>query len=158
MALLRVRVNEIETESAYEYFAGLDVGGLPIWTSDISARRPVWEDATNGTHRLAVSYNAPLDRYFLTTMTVTRVGRIAIYDAPKPWGPWTTLLIEQDENRWGSKVVVFSFVNKWLSPDGRDFVLVYTRSDSWASIEGTFTVSEAGRPLPPAAPILLEPR
>ena len=39
--------------------------------------------------------------------------------------------------------ILFSFVNKWLSPDGRDFVLVHTRNDRWASIEGRFEIAES---------------
>jgi hypothetical protein len=87
---------------------------------------------------MAVSYNPGLKRYLLTTMTIDRHGRLAIYDAPEPWGPWTTVLFEQDRERWGNKVVVFNFVNKWLSADGRRFVLVFTKDDHWASLEGEF--------------------
>ena len=33
------------------------------------------------------------------------------------------------------------FVNKWLSADGRDFVIVHTRNDRWATIEGRFQLA-----------------
>lgn len=136
IALLRVPLERVTRKSEYETFAGLSRSGEPDWTSDLSARTAVWEDAANGTHRMAVSYNPGLERYLLTTMTVDRNGWFALYDAPEPWGPWTTVRIERDPTRWGGKVVAFNFVNKWLRDDGRDFVLVYTRNDSWATIEG----------------------
>ncbi|KKU96023.1 MAG: hypothetical protein UY28_C0039G0005, partial [Candidatus Amesbacteria bacterium GW2011_GWB1_48_13] len=71
-------------------------------------------------------------------------GYIGIYDAPEPWGPWTTVLFK---NAWDSslnglmnpdaiKTVYFNFSNKWAS--GNNFVMVYTDRDNWASIEGHF--------------------
>jgi hypothetical protein len=32
-------------------------------------------------------------------------------------------------------------VNKWLGADGRDFVLVHTKNDRWATIEGRFELA-----------------
>ena len=141
ISLTRVHRNNIENKWAYEFFAGLNAQDEPMWTNNISYREPVWEDTIGGAHRNAVSYNAPLNRYFLTTMNEDRDGRIGIYEAPNPWGPWSTVLVEENSWRWGSKVVVFTFVNKWLSGDGRDFVIAYTRNDSWATIEGHFSVN-----------------
>jgi hypothetical protein len=142
IALLRVVHDRLDDRTAYEFFAGIAKGGSPTWTRDIAARKPVWQDAVNGTHRMAVSFNAGLKRYLLTTMTIDRRGWLAIYDAPEPWGPWTTVLFQQDQQRWGTKVVVFNFVNKWLSDDGKRFVLVHTKNDHWASIEGEFLIVE----------------
>ncbi len=145
IALMRVPVERIETESAYEFFAGSGPDGGPIWTTEVAARSPVWEDERNGAHRMAVSYNPGIGRFLLTTMTVDRSGWFALYDAPLPWGPWTTVLVEQNVKRWGGKVVVFHFANKWLRDGGRDFVLVYTRNDSWATLEGRFRLrNESG--------------
>jgi hypothetical protein len=85
----------------------------------------------------------------LATQQVSRFqssnGHIGVYDAPEPWGPWTTVLLA---NTWtlglqnGSKTVFWNFSNKWLSTDGKSFVMVYTGpgSDSWGSVEGTFEV------------------
>lgn len=143
IALVRVPQSRLHDRTAYEFLAGINETGSPRWTAEIARRKPVWQDAANGTHRMAVSYNAGLKRYLLTTMTVDRQGHLAIYDAPEPWGPWTTVLFQQDTSRWGTKVVVFNFVNKWLSADGRQFVLVYTRNDHWASIAGEFLMSNA---------------
>jgi hypothetical protein len=133
--LLRVPRAKIETKSAYEFYAG-----AASWTRDPAQRKPVWQDA-QGTHRMAVSYDAPLQRYLLTTITHNRDGWMSIYDAPEPWGPWTHVHTEFAPERWGSYTILFSFVNPWLSADGRDFVLVHTKNDRWATIEGRFEVS-----------------
>jgi hypothetical protein len=66
---------------------------------------------------------------------------MSIYDAPEPWGPWTHVHTEFEPQRWGTYTILFTFVNKWLSADGRDFVLVHTKDDRWASIEGRFRLA-----------------
>jgi hypothetical protein len=140
--LLRVPRERIESKDAYEYYAGEDAKGAIAWTQHAIQRRPVWTDADNGTHRIAVSYNPGVKRYLLTTVAIDRAGRMSIYDAPEPWGPWTHVHTEANSERWGSRTILFSFVNKWLGPDGRDFVLVHTKDDRWATIEGHFQVAK----------------
>lgn len=154
IALLRVPRGRVGTRSAYELFAGLREGE-PTWTASLRDRAPVFEDAENGVMLTSVSYNAGLDRYLLVTHHVSRHrddgGRIGIYDAPEPWGPWTTVLFADP---WalglqdGSYTVYWNFSNKWLSEDGRRFVLVYTGpgEDSWATVEGSFEVRAVPEP------------
>jgi hypothetical protein len=136
--LLRVPRAQIETKTAYEFFAGVDPQGQARWTSASAERQPTWADPVNGTHRIAVSYNPALKRYLLTTITIDRTGWFSVYDAPEPWGPWTHVQTEHNPERWGRLTIIFTFVNKWLSSDGREFVLVHTRNDHWSSIEGRF--------------------
>jgi hypothetical protein len=138
--LVRVFRSDIETKSAYEFFAGLDVNGQPRWAAKTGERKPTWSDSVNGTHRIAVSYNAELKRYLLTTIAIDRTGWFNVYDAPEPWGPWTHVYTEHNPERWGRLTIIFTFVNKWLSGDGRDFVLVHTKNDHWSSIEGRFNL------------------
>jgi hypothetical protein len=140
--LLRVRRAAIESKRAYEFFAGLEPNGLPHWTTAAAERKPTWADSVQGTHRIAVSYNPGLKRYLLTTITRDRSGWMSIYDAPEPWGPWTHVHTEHNPDRWGTLTIIFSFVNKWLSADGRDFVIVHTKNDRWATIEGRFQLRE----------------
>jgi hypothetical protein len=140
--LARVRRDEIESKAAYEFYVGADAAGGPRWTKQLAQRKPVWADAVNGTHRIAVSYNAPLQRYLLTTIAIDRSGWMSIYEAPEPWGPWHHVHTEHNPDRWGKLTIIFSFVNKWLSADGKDFVLVHTKNDRWATIEGHFDVAQ----------------
>jgi hypothetical protein len=136
--LLRVPRGQIEDKRAYTFFAGPEADGGPRWTPKSGERRPVWHDAAQGTHRIAVSYNPVLERYLLTTITIDRSGWMSLYDAPEPWGPWTHVHTEHNPERWGTLTIIFTFVNKWLSADGRDFVIVHTKNDRWATIEGRF--------------------
>jgi hypothetical protein len=140
--LMRVLRGQLETKEAYQFCAGLDPRGEPRWTRTISERKPIWQDAAQGTHRIAVSFNPALKRYLLTTITIDRSGWMSLYDAAEPWGPWTHVHTEHKPERWGSLTIIFSFVNKWLSADGRDFVIVHTKNDRWATIEGRFRLVE----------------
>jgi hypothetical protein len=160
--LLRVDKNEMLTsKSSYEYFNGLDGNGDPIWSKDINVKQPVFQDPNGVGWTLAVSYNAGLERYILTTEhTESNQGNLGIFDAPEPWGPWTTVayLNRSDGTRFAhdfpaipETTFFWNFANKWLSEDGEEFTLVFTgtgKNDSWNTIRGTFTLANQ----PPAAP------
>jgi hypothetical protein len=166
ISLLRVPKSRMDNKSNYEYFAGLDGAGTPQWSSRISNRSPVFADPTNGVMRTSVSYNAPLGRYILITQQVNRQRsenyHIGMYEAPEPWGPWSTIFFGNPEkdlpeplNR-GSKTVYWNLSNKWLSADGLNFVMVYTGdgADNWGTVQGTFAIDGS----PPGLKIPAPPR
>jgi hypothetical protein len=144
IALMRVPRGAIMDRTQYEFFAGLSTSGAPRWVADITQRRPVFEDRDGGVGwNTSASYNAGLDRYLLITEhDVTSRGNIGVFDAPEPWGPWTTVLYQSG---FGvplieSTTFFWNFANKWLSADGRSFVLVFTgtgSNDSWNTVRGT---------------------
>lgn len=134
--LLRVKRSRIENKAAYEFFAGVDASSGARWTSQSAQRQPVWQDPKQGTHRVAVSYNAGVRRFLLTTITLDRSGWMSVYDAPTPWGPWTHVQTEHNPERWGTLTIIFTFVSKWQGADGRDVVVVHTKNDRWSSVEG----------------------
>ena len=164
ISLLRVPKDEVENQTSYEFFAGLDGNGDPTWVSDIDGRQPAFRDDVNGTMRTSVSYNAPLERYLLITQQVDRHKaddyHMGIYDAPEPWGPWTTVFFGNPNTdispslNTGNKTVFWNLSNKWLSADGKEFVLVYTGdgSDSWGTVEGVFTVAGSSDTTAPSVP------
>lgn len=145
LALVRVPRTEIADQARYEYFAGLDrKTGAPRWSSDPADRHPVWSDPVNGIRHPAVHYNPGLGRYILTAEhTESGSGNIAVYDAPEPWGPWTTVHLHHRFGKWTmrDKGFMWVFPTKWLSADGRDFVLVFSGGgplDSWNTVRGRF--------------------
>ena len=169
ITLMRVPKNQLEKKSKYEFFAGFDSDGNPKWSANGNQRKSVFEDAANGVMRTSVSYNAGLKRYFLITQHVDRYksngAYMGIYEAPEPWGPWNTVLfgdpfqlgLQSDKGQ--RKTVYWNFSNKWLSKNGKDFVLVYTDADEWATVEGSFIASpdqtpsrsdSINRPYPPS--------
>ncbi|RME14906.1 MAG: DUF4185 domain-containing protein [Bdellovibrio sp.] len=164
ISLIRVPKNQIESFSAYEYFTGFDSNNQPTWSKNLSDRKPVFQDPNNGNMRTSISYNAGLKRYLLITQQVNRFAsnnyHIGVYEAPEPWGPWKTVLFNNPQNvgpglNTGPKTVYWNFSNKWLSPDGRHFVLVYTGPgpDEWGTVEGDFILKTTQQDTtPPSAP------
>lgn len=129
ISLWRVPKTHIMDRRKYQFFAGLDKNGKPIWTETFALRRPVFRDTVNGIFNTSVSYNPGIGRYLLITEhTSFARSNMGIYDAPEPWGPWTTVAFETG---WGAptiakKTFFWNFSNKWLSPDGKEFVLIFT--------------------------------
>jgi hypothetical protein len=144
--LMRVPKTQLASQSAYQFFSGYGSGGAPLW-GNFDARLPVLTDP-NGVQRISAMYNPGLNRYLLVTNhTQANVGDMAIFDAPEPWGPWTTVTHETGWPAGGELVrssYYWNFSPKWLSADGKDFVLVFTGRDSldaWNSVPGRFIVS-----------------
>jgi hypothetical protein len=145
--LVRVPKSQIMDRDAYEFFAGLDGNDNPTWSSNITNRKPVFEDANGVGWNVSVSYNPGLGRYLLMTEHHESFkGNLGIFDAPRPWGPWTTVAYYTN---WGGTNTTFfwNFSNKWLSTDGTNFTMVYTgidqssdTNDSWNTVRGTFIV------------------
>jgi hypothetical protein len=142
--LARVPRTSVPERAAYSFYAGADASGRPLWTTDAALRQPVFEDAQGVGWCLSVSYSPGLRRYLLCTEhTQSHRGKLGLFEAPQPWGPWTTVAYDND---WGAGHVptntfYWNFANKWLSPDGRQFVLSFTgrgENDSWNVVRGRF--------------------
>jgi hypothetical protein len=143
--LARVPKHRQLDRSAWSFFAGRDAQGRPTWTTDLAGRQAVFEDREGGVGwNVGVSYNAGLKRYFLCTEHgESHRGILGIFDAPEPWGPWTTVLYEND---WGKDHIPLNtfcwfLPTKWMSPDGRSFTMVFSgrkENDSWNTLRGQF--------------------
>jgi CubicO group peptidase (beta-lactamase class C family) len=81
--LARVPKGRITEQSAYEFFAGEGK-----WTRDLAQRKPVFRFPGHCERTDAV-YHPGLKRYLLT-VSYGHDGGWGIFDAPEPWGPWTT--------------------------------------------------------------------
>lgn len=141
--LARVHKDEILNLDAYSFFAGMK-GNSPIWTKDIHKRVPVFRNPDGVGWCINVSYNEGLGRYLLTSEhTETHRGNFGIFDAPDPWGPWTTVYYG---TKWGEghipvNTFYWNFPNRWVSEDGKSFSLIFTgrkENDSFNLIRGNF--------------------
>jgi hypothetical protein len=64
-----------------------------------------------------------LKRYLLA-VSYGHTGGWGIYDAPEPWGPWTTAFHTE---YWGLGMTHgYRLPSKWISPDGKDMALVFS--------------------------------
>jgi len=143
--LSRVPRNEITNRDAYEFFMNLDQDGSPVWTKDIQQRGGVFTNPGRCL-RSGISYNAGLKTYLWWHQgprdgADTRFrGGFAIYDAPEPGGPWTTVY-HTDEWDVGPGETA-SFPTKWMSDDGRICYLVFSGNDNFSVRKVTFTLSD----------------
>lgn len=149
--LSRVPKNAILDRARYEFFIGFDADGKPSWSAELARKRPVFEDANGVGWNLSVSYNPGLRRYLLATEhSESHVGRFGLFDAPEPWGPWTT--VDYDET-WGAGHIelttfYWNFNQKWLSADGTNFTMIFTgvrTNDAWNTLDGRFVLKSPSR-------------
>jgi len=157
LVLARAPRTRFRNRASYEFFSGLDAAGQPQWTRNLSERGSVFTHAGR-CYRSRVTYNAPLRRYFLVqavpaaasrdragTLDTRFHGGLAIYDAPEPWGPWTTAFFA---DRWdvgpGDSA---SFPSKWISADGLTLHLIFSGDDCFSVRQATLVpvVRQDGR-------------
>lgn len=144
--LTRVPKERILERDAYEFFTGRDSRGQPQWSANLAAKKPVFADPNGVGWNLSVSFNPGLRRYLLATEhTETHAGKFGLFDAPEPWGPWTTVAYDES---WGAGHVEVStfywnFNQKWLSADGTRCTMIFTgknTNDSWNTVNGRFVL------------------
>lgn len=142
MVLARVAVNEITRREAYEFFAGI-VDGAPRWTRDLARRGAVFAHE-GACYRSSISHSAPLRRYLWCQTGLgedtRQQGGFAIYDAPEPWGPWTTVYFTKEWDVGPGETSCLP--SKWMSDDGRTVYLVFSGNDSFSVRRGTVRLGE----------------
>ncbi len=144
MVLARAPKERMRERAAYEFFARLDERGGGRWTRDIAGRGAVFT-RRGGCYRSSVSYDAGLRRYLWCQTGQgedTRVaGGFAIYDAPEPWGPWTTAF--STENWDVGPGESMHLPPKWMSADGLTVHLVFSGDDCFSVRRGTLRLRAA---------------
>jgi len=143
MVLARVPRDEITDGQAYEFFVRRGQSGEPVWSKDIGERGAVFSHPGE-CYRSGVSYNAGLRRYLWVQILPGAPARelrtgendprfrggFGVYDAPEPWGPWTTAYFTRLWDTGPGETA--SFPTKWMSPDGRTLHLVFSGEDSFS--------------------------
>jgi CubicO group peptidase (beta-lactamase class C family) len=119
--LARAPRNRLRDRSAWELFAGMS-GGRPSWTKEIAGREPAFE-YPGRCERTDAVYHPVLKRYLLT-VSYNHEGGWGIYEAPEPWGPWSTMFHTDD---WGlGPTHGYRLPAKWFSADGKTIWLVFS--------------------------------
>ncbi len=146
--LARVNKRSVLDASAYEYFAGLDSRGGPIWDRDPARMRPIFSDrapSRPGCRGVCPSMRSTLgdmvyDRAIRRYIGVAQgrfVGQTSFYDAPQPWGPWTVIAYYNVDRASGSggwanlgsqggESLGVHIVNAWTSSDGLTLWMTYS--------------------------------
>jgi CubicO group peptidase (beta-lactamase class C family) len=145
MVLARVHRDRIVEQDAYQFFQRLDDEGRPVWTDDVEQRGAVFTHP-DLCRRSGVSYNAGLGRYLWWQQRAeedvdTRFeGGFGVYDAPQPWGPWTTAYFTPEWDCGPGEMG--SFPTKWMSDDGRTCYLVFSGNDYFSVRRAVLTLRE----------------
>ena len=143
--LMRAPKSKLASRAAWEFFESLDAAGQPRWTKDIGRRGAAFVNP-DACLRSAMTYNAGLRRYLWWQQLPqpkghkdrgdTRFsGGFGVYDAPEPWGPWTTAFFTP---RWDVGPGEHGdFPSKWISDDGRTLHLVFSGDDAFCVRKAT---------------------
>src|SRR5262249_4485694 len=115
----RVPADKILDRSAYQFLSGVAGNNRATWSFDVDKMRPAFVDPNGMGDLLEVTYNAKLKRYLLSCYH-KGPGQLGIFDAPEPWGPWTTVAYYENWGDMGTEGegLTCSFPSKWISPDG----------------------------------------
>jgi len=143
MVLARVPQEKIGARDAWEFLVRVDEGGAPVWTREITQRGSVFENRGR-CYRSHVIFNPGLKRYLWCQTGLGKdprfAGGFAIYDAPEPWGPWTTVFATDawDVGPGESS----SLPTKWISADGRTVQFVFSGDDSFSVRRGEIVLRD----------------
>ena len=134
MVMARVHKEQIRNRKAYEFFKGLNDSGKPIWTKDIHEMRAVFINPGR-CYRAGITYNHGLKRYLWCQTIYGEYdmrfkGGIGIFDAPEPWGPWTTVYYTEQWDVGPGETS--SLPAKWMSNDGKTCYLLFSGDDCFS--------------------------
>ena len=129
-------INDI---NAYEFFAGHDSSGKPIWTNKFEDIKPLVE-WNNHMGCVTATYVPCLKKYLMCVTdgwpTVAKMtSYILVADAIT--GPWRMVSYMKD---FGEQGYFLNFPSKFISPDGRTLWLCYSAnfSPGWNDVELKF--------------------
>ncbi len=122
LVLARVRKDRIREREAYEFFSHRNPSASPVWTTNIRRRGPLFAFPGH-CQRVGAVFN-PFCRRYLLSLGFDQSGGWGIFDAPEPWGPWTTAFFTRD---WGlGKTHDYRLPAQWISGDGKEMSLVFS--------------------------------
>ena len=121
---------------AYEFFAGHDPAGAPIWTSDFAKIKPLLE-WNNHMGCVTATYVPSLRKYLMcVTDGWPTVAKMTSYilEADLITGPWRMVAYMKD---FGEQAYFLNFPSKFISTDGRTLWLCYSAnfSPGWNGVD-----------------------
>jgi hypothetical protein len=112
----------------------------------VDRRKPVFTDPNGIGWGVRTVYNSGIGRYLLTVfhgpISEDGDGSWGIFDAPEPWGPWTTVAYYTN---WidAKPKFSFEFPSKWISSDGKTLWMIFSGTgvyDSFNLVKATLTL------------------
>lgn len=139
MARVTPSPDTINDEDAYEYFAGHNAAGKPVWTRDFQKIKPLIE-WNNHMGCVTATYVPPLKKYLMCITdgwpTVAKMDSY-ILEADTLTGPWRMVTYMKD---FGEQAYFLNFPSKFISSDGRSLWLCYSAnfSPDWNGVKLEF--------------------
>lgn len=115
----------INNEAAYEYFAGYNKKGKPVWSNDFQQIKPLI-DWNNNTGCVTMTYNAPLKKYIMCITDGWPTGEnmdTYLLESDKITGPWKIITYLK---AFGPQAYFVNIPSKFISADGREMWLCYS--------------------------------
>ncbi|MDX2432266.1 MAG: hypothetical protein QNK35_15115 [Bacteroides sp.] len=129
----------INNEDAYEYFAGYDKRGKPVWTNNFEEIKPLIE-WNNNMGCVTATYVPQLKKYLMCITdgwpTVAKMDSY-ILEADELTGPWRMVTYLED---FGEQAYFLNFPSKFISDDGLSLWLCYSAnfSPDWNGVKLKF--------------------
>ena len=145
MVMARVHREQIRNRDDYEFFKSLDNSDKPIWTKDIHEMRAVFINPGR-CYRSGIAYNPGLKRYLWCQTIYGKddmrfKGGLGIFDAPEPWGPWTTVFYTENWDVGPGETSCLP--TKWMSNNGKTCYLLFSGDDCFSVRRLTIQVSDS---------------
>jgi hypothetical protein len=122
VSLARVPKDGLRERGNWRFFSGFDDMGQPAWAIDASSARAVFRFPRH-CQRVDAIYHPATERHLLA-VAYGHTGGWGIFDAPEPWGPWTTVFHTE---YWGlGETHGYRFSSKWMAEDGRSMALIFS--------------------------------
>jgi CubicO group peptidase (beta-lactamase class C family) len=121
VALARAPKDRMRDRASWEFFERMDAERGAVWTKDVKQRGAVFAYPAN-CGRVDVVYDAGIRRY-LMALAYDHAGGWGLFDAPEPWGPWTTIVHREWEI---ADTHGYRLPAKWISADGLGLTLVFS--------------------------------
>ena len=128
-------IENINDESKYEYFAGYNKDGTPVWSYDFQDIKPLLE-WNNNMGCVTITYNVPLRKYLMCVTdgwpTVAKMNSY-ILESDKITGSWKLVIYMKE---FGEQGYFLNFPSKFISEDGLTLWLCYSGnfSQGWNNI------------------------
>jgi hypothetical protein len=125
LARVTPSVENINDIKKYEFFAGHDKKGKPVWSGDFAQIKPLL-DWNNNMGIVTVTYDAPLKKYLMCVTdgwpTCAKMNSY-ILEADALTGPWRLVVYMKD---FGEQAYFLNFPSKFISADGKTLWLCYS--------------------------------
>jgi hypothetical protein len=118
MARVKPSIANINDRSKYEFFAGQDESGKPVWTDEFTKIKPL-VDWNNNTGCVTMTYDAPLRKYLLVITDGGTTGsryNTYILESDQLTGPWKLVVYM---HHFGEQSYFVNIPTKFISADGR---------------------------------------